>query len=59
MEHKPETGQAGVEVTPEMIEAGVKVLDDSGRLISDARGGDRILIEEIFRAMQARLSRAR
>ena len=26
MEHKPENGQAGVEVTPEMIEAGVDIL---------------------------------
>ncbi len=26
MEHKPENGQAGVEVTPKMIEAGLRVI---------------------------------
>jgi len=34
MEHKPKNGQAGVEVTPEMIEAGMELL--SGGCVGSA-----------------------
>jgi hypothetical protein len=41
-----------VEITPQMIEAGTKVLWDSG--ITDAPlGADKQLVAEIFRAMDA------
>ena len=49
-------GQAGVsegiEVTPEMIEAGLKELDDSGRLGGDRLlSGDEVLVQQVFLAM--------
>ncbi len=43
---------AEIEVTPEMIEAGVRVLWDSGA-VENPLGADRILIRKIFLAMTA------
>ena len=39
-------------VTPQMIEAGFLVLSASG-IADDYRGADRLLVEEIYRAMFA------
>ena len=39
-----------VEVTPEMIEAGFKVLAASG-IADDYSGADRLLVDDIYRAM--------
>jgi hypothetical protein len=39
------------EITPEMIEAGFRVLDDSGRLIEPPHSGCRLLIRDIYQAM--------
>ena len=48
MEHKPENGQAGVEVTPEMVRAGLEYLWDSG--YSDYTSeSHRLLIEGIVK----------
>lgn len=46
------SGQASaeIEITPEMIEAGVVVLRDSGRLYSDSNS-DRLLVQEVCSAM--------
>ena len=52
-------GQAGadIEITPEMIGAGVNELWDSGRLCYEAGGSDRLLIKEIWETMErARLA---
>ena len=48
-------GRAGeeVEVTPEMIDAGVSVLVSSGRVDEYSRG-DRVLVAQIFEAMYLR-----
>ena len=43
--------ERSVSVTPEMIEAGVKCLWDSGRLWSEAPGADDLLVEKMFRAV--------
>ena len=50
-EKSPDNGQAGVEVTPEMIEAGVEFLWDSGRLASETRGPDEILVRKMYLLM--------
>ena len=42
-----------IEVTREMIEAGLNVLLDSGRLADGALSSDELLAEEVFRAMMA------
>jgi len=42
---------AEIEVTPAMIEAGLDVLWNSGALETPMAGADRILVEEMFRAM--------
>ncbi len=58
MEHKPDNGQAGVEVTPEMIEAGVDELciydwerDDPReivlRIMKAVLGADAVTVHEI------------
>ena len=39
-----------IEVTPEMIEAGFKVLAASG-IADDFLGADRLMVAEIFRSM--------
>jgi hypothetical protein len=39
-----------IEITPEMIEAGVAVLWASGA-VDEKMGADRLLVSEIFRAM--------
>ena len=50
-------GQAGahqsgeIVITEEMVEAGLSVLRDSGRLSSEADGPDQLLVEEIVRAV--------
>jgi hypothetical protein len=44
-------GAPEVEVTPAMIEAGVRVLWDSGRLETFTDGVHQLLIQEIFVAM--------
>ena len=53
--NKASTGHyEGIEVTKEMIEAGLKVLEVSGRLIYDHRvSGDGLLIQDIFSAMMS------
>ena len=51
---QPTSGQAGaeIEITPEMIEAGLLVLVESGRLFTDYEmSGDRILVQEVFSTM--------
>jgi hypothetical protein len=41
-----------IEITPEMIEAGVKELFESGRINTDyAKGSDDVLVARIFQAM--------
>jgi hypothetical protein len=54
---RPDDGDI-VNVTPEMIEAGVKVLYDSCAIENPIRGTDRLLVGEIYKAMRAVLSRA-
>ncbi len=49
MEHKPENGQAGAEVTPEMVEAGTAALHESGWLEYNSPS-DTALVEDILRA---------
>jgi hypothetical protein len=44
--------QADIEITPEMIAAGVNALDESGRLIEGVRSGDSLLVREVFEAMR-------
>ena len=48
--------QAGDEcvVTPEMMEVGYRVLEDSGRLLEGPLSSDRLLASEVFEAMWAR-----
>ena len=41
-----------LEATPEMIEAGVHVLQNSGRLEYEAPGPDELLVTAIFREME-------
>jgi hypothetical protein len=49
-------GQAGahrtgeIEITQKMVEAGVVVLRDSGRLTNEVHGPDQVLVEDILRA---------
>ena len=43
--------QADIEITPEMVEAGVSVLDDSGRLIGGLGSGEYVLVQQVFQAM--------
>jgi hypothetical protein len=40
-----------LEVTPEMVEAGIRVLYDSGAIENPALGVDRELVRQIFLAM--------
>ena len=41
-----------IEVTPEMIEVGLAVLEESGRLTNDRlESGDGLLVQDIFSAM--------
>jgi hypothetical protein len=42
--------EQNVEVTPEMLEAGFRVLASSG-IADEYLGADRLLVEEIYRAM--------
>ena len=57
MKHKPQNGQAGVDVTPEMIESGVSVFDSwEPDHIFDGQGGvaeyaKRELVEALFCTM--------
>src|SRR6516162_6204464 len=44
-------------ITPEMIEAGVRVLEESGRLIEGLCSGDRLLVQEVFASMLRSLPR--
>ena len=46
------------EITPEMIEAGVKALYDSCAIENPLGGADRELVGEIYKAMRAVFSRA-
>jgi len=49
------TADYGEGVSPEMIAAGVRVLVASGRLYDDREySGDKLIIEEIWRAMYSR-----
>ncbi len=41
-----------LEMTPEMIEAGMRVLQDSGRLEYEAPGSDELLVTAVFQAME-------
>ncbi len=43
--------EAEIEVTPEMIEAGLRVLRESGAVENPIEGVDGMLIEEIYRTM--------
>ena len=56
----PAAGAPGVEITPAMIEAGYRVLCNSG-IADEYLGADRLLVSEIFvamyRAMPASASR--
>ena len=52
-----ESGQADVEITPEMIEAGFKVLKEAA-LADDLLLADKCTVAEIFRAMVAVMSAA-
>ncbi len=58
MEHKPENGQAGVEVTPEMIEAGKAVVDHWMAETDDGSGPSLYclgeLVKDVFDAMSQR-----
>ena len=41
-----------IEITPEMIEAGLNALEESGRLEFDrVMSGDQFVVERVFRAM--------
>ena len=43
-----------IKVTPKMVDAGMRVLDESGRLsgyLSEVTSGDELLVGEVFRAM--------
>ena len=53
MEHKLDNGQAGVEVTLEMTEAGRGVLWESGRLEYRSPTSDLRLARDVFEAMEA------
>ena len=44
--------QGHQEITRAMIEAGLRVLEDSGRLIEPPLSGDGLLIRDIYQAMQ-------
>ncbi len=50
MEHKPENGQAGVKVTPEMIEAGTVALWEKSTLIEFPHSTDRLGVKIILEA---------
>lgn len=50
---------APIDVTPQMVEAGVSVLDASGRLAEGPMSGDGLLAEQVFRAMMERHRSAR
>ena len=55
--HAPDAGAPGkceIEVTPEMIEAGFKVLKEAG-LTDDLLEADRLTVSEIYRAMNLSL----
>ena len=41
-----------IEITPQAIEAGRRVLAESGRLWSDRQSGDALLVAEMFRAIR-------
>lgn len=43
--------EAEIEITPAMVEAGVKVLLDSGAVENPVRGADEILVKNIFLAV--------
>jgi len=47
------------QITAEMIEAGVKVLEGSGRLIEGLCSGDQLLVQQVFASMLRNLPRAR
>jgi hypothetical protein len=46
-------------ITREMIEAGIEVLENSGRLIEGLCSGDQLLVQQIFASMLRNLPRAR
>lgn len=52
MAESHEAGQAGaeIEVTPEMIEVGFRVLCDSG-IVDDPLEADKCTVAEVYRAM--------
>jgi hypothetical protein len=57
--HTPENDKVvEIEVTPEMIEAGLHVLWDSGAVENPIHGVDQELVRKIFSAM-SHVSRAR
>lgn len=44
--------EGGIEVTPEMIQAGFQVLSSSG-IKDDYQGADKLLVSRIYRSMRA------
>ena len=46
-----------IEMSPEMIKAGVSVLEISGRLSEGSLSSDDLLVQEVFRAMSAHCAR--
>lgn len=51
----PSENEGALEITPEMVEAGLAVLEASGRLHNDRVSlGDRILVRQIYREMESR-----
>lgn len=48
---RPALAENEIEVTPEMIEAGLNVLWESGALETPMKGADQIVVKEIFVAM--------
>lgn len=46
-------------ITREMIEAGIEVLENSGRLIEGLCSGNQLLVQQVFASMLRNLPRAR
>lgn len=54
MEHKPENGQAGVEITPAMVEAADEWLEDNRGIIEEGGTGDLYnLVAKVLRVLPA------
>ena len=52
--------ELGIEITPQVIEAGLEVVEESGRLWHDSlSSGDSLLVQELFVAMYRHLPSAK